>query len=122
LVKLHTADFDAEYAAKNGRAYQLASDKTLMSAPPPFFARDVTNPASISAAATLCDDTTVLVNNAGIGRITSSTLEPAMIDVAPQSLRDQLLRNDALRLHTRKLIPIRSLIHIARHSRQPALR
>ena len=34
---------------------------------------DVTNPACIAAAATQCGDTTVLVNNAGLGRITSST-------------------------------------------------
>src|SRR3954471_11209901 len=43
---------------------------------------DVTDPASIAAAATQCGDTTVLVNNAGIGRITSSTLDPTMIDDA----------------------------------------
>jgi NAD(P)-dependent dehydrogenase (short-subunit alcohol dehydrogenase family) len=43
---------------------------------------DVTNPASIAAAATQCGDTTVLVNNAGIARLTSSTLDPAMIDGA----------------------------------------
>ena len=40
---------------------------------------DVTDPASITAAATQCSDTTVLVNNAGIGRLTSSTLDSAMI-------------------------------------------
>jgi NAD(P)-dependent dehydrogenase (short-subunit alcohol dehydrogenase family) len=33
---------------------------------------DVTDPASIAAAATQCGDTTVLVNNAGIARLTSS--------------------------------------------------
>lgn len=43
---------------------------------------DVTDPASIAAAATQCGDTTVLVNNAGIARLTSSTLDPAMIDFA----------------------------------------
>jgi NAD(P)-dependent dehydrogenase (short-subunit alcohol dehydrogenase family) len=43
---------------------------------------DVTDPASIAAAATQCDDTTVLVNNAGIARLTSSTLDSAMIDGA----------------------------------------
>ena len=43
---------------------------------------DVTDPASITAAATQCSDTTVLVNNAGIGRLTSSTLDSAMIDGA----------------------------------------
>jgi NAD(P)-dependent dehydrogenase (short-subunit alcohol dehydrogenase family) len=43
---------------------------------------DVTDPASIAAAATQCGDTTLLVNNAGLGRLTSSTLDSAMIDVA----------------------------------------
>jgi NAD(P)-dependent dehydrogenase (short-subunit alcohol dehydrogenase family) len=43
---------------------------------------DVTDPASITAAATQCSDTTVLVNNAGIGRLTSSTLDSAMIVAA----------------------------------------
>jgi NAD(P)-dependent dehydrogenase (short-subunit alcohol dehydrogenase family) len=43
---------------------------------------DVTDPASIAAAARQCSDTTVLVNNAGIGRLTSSTLDSAMIDGA----------------------------------------
>jgi NAD(P)-dependent dehydrogenase (short-subunit alcohol dehydrogenase family) len=43
---------------------------------------DVTDPASIAAAATQCGDTTVLVNNAGIARLTSSTLDSAMIDGA----------------------------------------
>ena len=42
---------------------------------------DVTDPTSIAEAATQCGDTTVLVNNAGIGRLTSSTLDSAMIDV-----------------------------------------
>jgi NAD(P)-dependent dehydrogenase (short-subunit alcohol dehydrogenase family) len=43
---------------------------------------DVTDPASIAAAAAQCSDTTVLGNNAGIGRLTSSTLDSAMIDGA----------------------------------------
>ncbi|MBG1265622.1 SDR family oxidoreductase [Nostoc sp. WHI] len=43
---------------------------------------DVTDPTSIAAAVTQCGDTTVLVNNAGIGRLTSSTLDPTMIDIA----------------------------------------
>jgi NAD(P)-dependent dehydrogenase (short-subunit alcohol dehydrogenase family) len=43
---------------------------------------DVTDPASIAAAAAQCSDTTVLVNNAGIGRLTSSTLDSAMIEGA----------------------------------------
>jgi NAD(P)-dependent dehydrogenase (short-subunit alcohol dehydrogenase family) len=43
---------------------------------------DVTDPTSIAAAVTQCGDTTVLVNNAGIARLTSSTLDPSMIDIA----------------------------------------
>lgn len=43
---------------------------------------DVTKPASIAAAAQQCGDTTVLINNAGIGRLTSSTLDSTMIDDA----------------------------------------
>ena len=42
---------------------------------------DVTDPASITAAASKCGDTTMLVNNAGIARITSSMLDPTLIDV-----------------------------------------
>lgn len=42
---------------------------------------DVTDPASIAEAARQCGDTTVLVNNAGIARLTSSTRDSAMIDV-----------------------------------------
>lgn len=40
---------------------------------------DVTDSASISAAAKRCADTTLLVNNAGITRLTSSVLDPQMI-------------------------------------------
>jgi NAD(P)-dependent dehydrogenase (short-subunit alcohol dehydrogenase family) len=40
---------------------------------------DVTDPASIAAAAKQCGDTTLLVNNAGIARLTSSVLDPEMI-------------------------------------------
>lgn len=39
LGKLYAADFEAEYAAFIGRACQLASDKTLIMAPPPFLGR-----------------------------------------------------------------------------------
>jgi NAD(P)-dependent dehydrogenase (short-subunit alcohol dehydrogenase family) len=40
------------------------------------------DPASITAAATKCGDTTILVNNAGIARLTSSTLDSSMLDGA----------------------------------------
>jgi NAD(P)-dependent dehydrogenase (short-subunit alcohol dehydrogenase family) len=41
---------------------------------------DVTDPASIAAAAAQCSDTTLLFNNAGIARITSSPLAEDMIE------------------------------------------
>lgn len=47
---------------------------------------DVTDPASVAAAAARCMDTTILVNNAGIARITKSTLDPEMIDSAREIL------------------------------------
>lgn len=43
---------------------------------------DVTDPASVAAAAALCADTTLLVNNAGIARILPSMLSPDLADVA----------------------------------------
>ncbi|MEO8048416.1 MAG: SDR family oxidoreductase [Nitrospirota bacterium] len=42
---------------------------------------DVTDPVSIATAAEQCGDTTMLINNAGIARLTSSTLDSAMIDI-----------------------------------------
>jgi NAD(P)-dependent dehydrogenase (short-subunit alcohol dehydrogenase family) len=47
---------------------------------------DVTDPASVASAAAQCMDTTILVNNAGIARITNSTLGPEMIDSARELL------------------------------------
>ena len=41
---------------------------------------DVTHPASVSAAAARCRDATLLVNNAGIVRLGSGALDPALID------------------------------------------
>jgi len=43
---------------------------------------DVTDPASVAAAARQCDDTTVLVNNAGIVRLTAGALDPSLIDAS----------------------------------------
>ena len=43
---------------------------------------DVTDPASVAAAEARCGDTTVLVNNAGIVRLTGGTLDPFLADVA----------------------------------------
>jgi NAD(P)-dependent dehydrogenase (short-subunit alcohol dehydrogenase family) len=43
---------------------------------------DVTDPASVAAAAALCPDVTLLINNAGIARVLDSTLDPAVIDMA----------------------------------------
>jgi NAD(P)-dependent dehydrogenase (short-subunit alcohol dehydrogenase family) len=41
---------------------------------------DVTDAHSVAAAAALCGDTTLVINNAGIARLTASTLDAAMID------------------------------------------
>ncbi len=41
---------------------------------------DVTDAASVAAAAALTADTTLLINNAGIAHVTGSTLDPAGID------------------------------------------
>ncbi|MEP7456407.1 SDR family oxidoreductase [Phyllobacterium sp. SB3] len=41
---------------------------------------DVTNSASVKAAAEQCEDTTLLVNNAGIARLTDDVLGPEMIE------------------------------------------
>lgn len=43
---------------------------------------DVTDAASVAAAAKQCGDTTLLINNAGIARLTSSTLDASMIDLS----------------------------------------
>lgn len=43
---------------------------------------DVTDPAAVAAAAERCNDVTLLVNNAGIGRVDPGALDPAMIDNA----------------------------------------
>ena len=42
---------------------------------------DVTDPASVAAAAVLCSDTTLLVNNAGIARVVGF-LDPQAVDTA----------------------------------------
>ena len=43
---------------------------------------DVTDRASVSAAAARCRDATLLINNAGIGRVNAGALDPALIDSA----------------------------------------
>src|SRR5689334_8738855 len=43
---------------------------------------DVTYPASVSAAAAKCHDVNLLVNNAGIARLTNGTLDPGLVDSA----------------------------------------
>jgi NAD(P)-dependent dehydrogenase (short-subunit alcohol dehydrogenase family) len=43
---------------------------------------DVTDAASVSAAAAQCADTTVLINNAGIARLNSSALEASMVELS----------------------------------------
>jgi NAD(P)-dependent dehydrogenase (short-subunit alcohol dehydrogenase family) len=43
---------------------------------------DVNDLASIAAAAAQCPDVSLLINNAGIARLTESTLDPALVAVA----------------------------------------
>jgi NAD(P)-dependent dehydrogenase (short-subunit alcohol dehydrogenase family) len=43
---------------------------------------DVTDPASVAAAAAQCTDVNLLINNAGIARVMESTLDPAWIATA----------------------------------------
>jgi NAD(P)-dependent dehydrogenase (short-subunit alcohol dehydrogenase family) len=43
---------------------------------------DVTDAASVAAAAKQCADTTLLVNNAGIARLNSSVLDASMVDLS----------------------------------------
>ena len=43
---------------------------------------DVTDPASVAAAAQQCGDTTLLINNAGIARLNTSVLDASMIDLS----------------------------------------
>ena len=43
---------------------------------------DVTDPAAVAAAALRCGDVTLLINNAEIGRVDASALDPAVIDNA----------------------------------------
>ncbi len=73
----------AEEAVKRGarKVYAGVRNPTDISPPGVVQVRlDVTDPASVAEAAKQCGDTTLLVNNAGIARLTNSTLEPAMID------------------------------------------
>src|SRR3546814_17527761 len=43
---------------------------------------DVTDPASVAAAAARCGDTTLLINNAGIVRLNADSLDPLMTDLS----------------------------------------
>ena len=47
---------------------------------------DVTDHAAIAEAANQCGDTTLLINNAGIARLTGSTLDPSMIEGSRETL------------------------------------
>lgn len=47
---------------------------------------DVTDPASVAAAAAQCGDVNLLVNNAGIARVLEGTLDPAWIRTAREIL------------------------------------
>ncbi len=74
----------AQEALRRGAKKVYAGVRKPTEANPPGIVQvklDVTNPASIAAAAAQCGDTTVLINNAGIARLTSSTLDSTMIEV-----------------------------------------
>ncbi|WP_213804760.1 SDR family oxidoreductase [Granulicella sp. dw_53] len=45
---------------------------------------DVTDPASVAAAAEQCGDTTLLINNAGTANLVTSTLDPNLVEKARQ--------------------------------------
>ena len=47
---------------------------------------DVTDPAVVGAAAVGCNDVTLLINNAGIGRVNAGALDPEVIDSAREIL------------------------------------
>ena len=64
-------------------------------------ALDVTDPASIAAAAELTGDTTVLINNAGIAHVS-----PSLLDTTPDELR-RLLETNVVGLYavTQAVVP-----------------
>lgn len=47
---------------------------------------DVTSEASVAAAAALCSDTTLLINNAGIGSLLDGALDGGMIELSRQMM------------------------------------
>ena len=75
----------AEEALKRGakKVYAGVRKPTDASRPGIIQVRlDVTDHPSIAEVANQCRDTTLLINNAGIARLTSSTLDPSMIESA----------------------------------------
>jgi NAD(P)-dependent dehydrogenase (short-subunit alcohol dehydrogenase family) len=75
----------AEEALKRGAKKVYAGVRNPTDATRPGIIQvrlDVTDHASIAEAANRCGDTTLLVNNAGIARLTSSTLDASMTDSA----------------------------------------
>ena len=75
----------AEEALKRGAKKVYAGVRTVGGPDVPGVVQvqlDVTNPASVTAAAARCADTTLLVNNAGIARLNSSVLEASMSDLS----------------------------------------
>lgn len=66
---------------------------------------DVTDPASIVAAAAKCRDTTLVINNAGIARVMDSTLDPAFISMAREIFETNFY---GLVLTTQAFVPILS--------------
>jgi NAD(P)-dependent dehydrogenase (short-subunit alcohol dehydrogenase family) len=79
----------AQEALRRGAKKVYAGVRTPGAAETPGIVQvklDVTDPASVKAAALQCADTTLLVNNAGIARLTSSTLDASLLASAREIL------------------------------------
>src|SRR4051794_32968945 len=75
----------AQEAVKRGAAKVYAGVRTPSEPNMPGIEQikmDVTDPVSVASAADRCSDVTILINNAGIGRVHSGALDPVMIDAA----------------------------------------
>lgn len=63
---------------------------------------DVTDPAVVAAAAVRCKDVTLLINNAGIGRVDASALDPSVIDNAREIFETNFYGSFAQVRHSRR--------------------
>lgn len=75
----------AQEALRRGARKVYAGVRTLTGVATPGIVEvrlDVTDAASVRAAAALCGDTTLLINNAGIVRLNGSAVEAAMFELS----------------------------------------